>query len=95
MLLPLRTALDAISQVSVIMALLTSSSFTIIQQPLQTIEVDGWQFHKNSEVQQYRDTLKDQLLTKFSLCPHRISTTDTVNVENIKKIINEQYIGNK
>ena len=68
---------------------------SLTKQPLQTIEVDGWQFHKNSEVQQYRDTLKDQLLTKFSLCPHRISTTDTVNVETIKKIINEQYIGNK
>lgn len=68
---------------------------SLTKQPLQTIEVDGWQFHKNSEVQQYRDTLKDQLLAKFGLCPHRISTTDTVNVETIKKIINEQYIGNK
>lgn len=68
---------------------------SLTKQPLQTIEVDGWQFHKNSEVQQYRDTLKDQLLTKFGLCPHRISTTDTVNVETIKMIINEQYIGNK
>lgn len=68
---------------------------SLTKQPLQTIEVDGWQFHKNSDVQQYRDTLKDQLLTKFGLCPHRISTTDTVNVETIKKIINEQYIGNK
>lgn len=68
---------------------------SLTKQPLQTIEVDGWQFHKNSDVQQYRDTLKDQLLAKFGLCPHRISTTDTVNVETIKKIINEQYIGNK
>lgn len=32
---------------------------SLTKQPLQTIEVDGWQFHKNSEVQQYRDTLKD------------------------------------
>lgn len=62
---------------------------SLTKQPLQTIEVDGWQFHKNSDVQQYRDTLKDQLLAKFGLCPHRISTTDTVNVETIKKIINE------
>lgn len=62
---------------------------SLTKQPLQTIEVDGWQFHKNSDVQQYRDTLKDQLLTKFGLCPHRISTTDTVNVETIKKIINK------
>lgn len=62
---------------------------SLTKQPLQTIEVDGWQFHKNSDVQQYRDTLKDQLLAKFGLCPHRISTTDTVNVETIKKIINK------
>lgn len=60
---------------------------SLTKQPLQTIEVDGWQFHKNSDVQQYRDTLKDQLLTKFGLCPHRISTTDTVNVETIKSLL--------
>lgn len=62
---------------------------SLTKQPLQTIEVDGWQFHKNSDVQQYRDTLKDQLLTKFDLCPHRISTTDTVNVETIKSLLQE------
>lgn len=62
---------------------------SLTKQPLQTIEVDGWQFHKNSDVQQYRDTLKDQLLTKFGLCPHRISTTDTVNVETIKSLLQE------
>ncbi len=60
---------------------------SLTKQPLQTIEVDGWQFHKNSEVQQHRDALKDQLLTKFGLCPHRISTTDTVNVETLKSIL--------
>lgn len=38
---------------------------------------------------QHRDALKDQLLTKFGLCPHRISTTDTVNVKSIKMIINK------
>lgn len=62
---------------------------SLTKQPLQTIEVDGWQFHKNSEVQQHRDALKDQLLTKFDLCPHRISTTDTVNVETIKSLLQE------
>ncbi|WP_044095116.1 AAA domain-containing protein [Bacteroides sp. HPS0048] len=60
---------------------------SLTKQPLQTIEVDGWQFHKNSEVQQHRDALKDQILTKFTLCPHRISTTDTVNVETLKSIL--------
>ena len=60
---------------------------SLTKQPLQTIEVDGWQFHKNSEVQQHRDAMKDQILTQFDLCPHRISTTDTVNVENIKLLL--------
>lgn len=62
---------------------------SLTKQPLRTIEVDGWQFHKNSDVQQYHDTLKDQLLAKFGLCPHRISTTDTVNVETIKTLLQE------
>ena len=62
---------------------------SLTKQPLQIIEVDGWQFHKNSEVQQHRDALKDQLLTKFDLCPHRISTTDTVNVETFKSLLQE------
>lgn len=60
---------------------------SLTKQPLQTLEVDGWQFHKNSEVQQHRDALKDQFLTKFGLRPNRILTTDTVNVETIKSIL--------
>lgn len=63
---------------------------SLTKQPLQTIEVDGWHFHKNSDIQQTRDALKDQLLTKFGLRPHRILTTDTVNVETIKTILNNQ-----
>lgn len=54
---------------------------------LQVIEVDGWHFHKGSEVQQSRDALKDRILAKFGLCPHRISTTDTVNEEKIVKML--------
>lgn len=61
---------------------------SLTKQPLQVIEVDGWQFHKDSEVQQHRDTLKDRLLAKYDLCPHRISTTDTVNAETIKRTLN-------
>ena len=62
---------------------------SLIKQPLRTIEVDGWHFHKNKEVQQSRDTLKDQLLTKYGLYPYRISTTEMINVEIIKKLIND------
>lgn len=61
---------------------------SLTKQPLQTIEVDGWHFHRNSDVQKSRDALKDRILTKFGLCPHRISTTDTVNVETIKELLN-------
>lgn len=61
---------------------------SLTKQPFQTIEVDGWHFHQKNEVQKSRDILKDQLLTKFGLCPHRISTTDTMNLETIKNIIN-------
>ena len=54
---------------------------SLTKQPMQVFEVDGWQFHQNNEAQQSRDQLKDSLLTKFGLCPQRISTTDTFNVE--------------
>ena len=64
---------------------------SLTKQPLQTIEVDGWHFHKNKEVQQSRDILKDQLLTKYGLYPYRISTTEMINVEIIKKFINDNH----
>ena len=60
---------------------------SLTKRPLQTIEVDGWHFHKGSEVQQSRDALKDRMLTKFGLCTHRISTTDTVNEETVVKML--------
>lgn len=56
---------------------------SLTKQPLKTIEVDGWHFHKESEAQQSRDVLKDTILTKFGLCPLRISTTATVNLETM------------
>ena len=62
---------------------------SLTKQPLQIIEVDGWSFHHNSEVQQQRDALKDQLLTKFGLRPYRLSTTATVNVDTFKTLLRE------
>lgn len=62
---------------------------SLTKQPLHVIEVDGWHFHKNSDVQQHRDALKDQLLEKFGLRPHRISTTDTMNIETMKTLLQE------
>ena len=56
---------------------------TLTKQPLQAIEVDGWHFHKENEVQQSRDAIKDRILARFGLCPVRISTTATVNVETM------------
>lgn len=60
---------------------------SLTKRPLQAIEVDGWHFHKESEVQQSRDALKDRILTKFGLCPHRISTTTTINIESMMDVL--------
>jgi len=60
---------------------------TLTKQALLTIEVDGWHFHKRNDAQQLRDALKDKILAKYGLCPRRISTTDTVTIESIKKLI--------
>lgn len=65
---------------------------SLTKQPMQVIEVDGWHFHRENEDQQARDTLKDQILTMFGLCPKRISTTDTVNMETIIKLIQQSQI---
>lgn len=67
---------------------------SLTKRPLQTIEVDGWHFHNESAAQRSRDALKDHLLTKFGLRPHRISTTDTVDLEMMKEMIrNENNAG--
>ena len=60
---------------------------SLTKRPLQAIEVDGWHFHKESEAQQSRDALKDRILTKFGLCPHRISTTATISLEAIMDVL--------
>ena len=60
---------------------------SLTKQPMQVIEVDGWHYHKDKEAQQERDKLKDRILTKYGLCPKRISTTTTVNIETIESII--------
>ena len=65
---------------------------SLTKQPMQVIEVDGWQFHQNNEAQQSRDQLKDSLLTKFGLCPQRISTTDTFNVETCKSMLSARAV---
>ena len=56
----------------------------LTKQPLCAIEVDGWHFHKESDVQQSRDALKNQIFSKLGLHLLRLSTTDTVNQETIK-----------
>ena len=60
---------------------------TLTKQPRLAIEVDGWQFHQESEVQQSRDALKDQILSKCGLRLKRISTTDTINDDNAAELI--------
>lgn len=60
---------------------------SITKKPIMVIEVDGWKYHNLSEVQQSRDKLKDDILTKYGLKPYRISTVDTINVETIEDIL--------
>lgn len=60
---------------------------SLTKQPLCAIEVDGWHFHKDSEVQEARDALKNQIFIKLGLRLLRISTTDTVNQETINKLL--------
>lgn len=58
---------------------------SLTKQPISAIEVDGWHFHKENDAQLSRDKLKNQIFTKLGLPLIRISTTDTVNQETIKK----------
>lgn len=65
---------------------------SLTKRPRLTIEVDGWHFHKENETQQSRDILKDQILTKYGLCPKRITTTETVNTETIIKLLENSLV---
>jgi hypothetical protein len=57
---------------------------TITKQPKMTIEVDGWQYHKENKMQESRDMLKDEILGKYALKPWRISTVDIIDVAVVK-----------
>ena len=59
---------------------------SLTKQPMMAIEVDGWHYHNDKVVQQSRDRLKNQILEKYSLPLYRISTTDTITSEGLKKI---------
>ena len=60
---------------------------SITKKPLMTIEVDGWKYHNQSEVQQSRDKLKDDILSKYGLKTFRISTVETINVATIANML--------
>lgn len=60
---------------------------SLTKEPIQVIEVDGWHFHKDNEVQQARDIIKDAILTKLGIPFNRISTTTTVNAETLRQIL--------
>ena len=60
---------------------------SITKKPLMAVEVDGWKYHNQSEVQQARDKLKDDILSKYGLKPYRISSVDTVNVETVAQML--------
>ena len=60
---------------------------SLTKRPLHAIEVDGWHFHKESETQQSRDGLKDQILAKLGVNLQRISTTATINMETLMDML--------
>lgn len=64
----------------------------ITKRPQMVIEVDGWHFHKESSVQEVRDKLKDSILYKYDLPLYRISTTDTITINSIKKQLEENLV---
>lgn len=66
---------------------------TITKQAILCIEVDGWQYH-STDVQKYRDKMKDDILERYGLKPLRLSTTALVTVESIKEILTNK-INNK
>lgn len=64
---------------------------TLSKKPLLTIEVDGWYFHQDKVVQRERDALKDNILAKYDLTPHRISTVEIVNKDTMIRLL-EQFL---
>lgn len=64
---------------------------TLSKKPLLPIEVDGWYFHQDKVVQRERDALKDNILAKYDLTPHRISTVEIVNRDTMIRLL-EQFL---
>ena len=64
----------------------------LTRQPLLTIEVDGWRYHRGQADQKARDALKDQLLGKYGLTPYRITTTDIVTVDTLKVALEQRGV---
>ena len=64
----------------------------ITKQPVIAVEVDGWKYHNESEIQQSRDSLKNSVFAKCGLNLYRISTTDTVSVESIKTMLSKYIL---
>ena len=64
---------------------------TLSKKPLLPIEVDGWYFHQDKAVQRERDALKDNILAKYDLTPHRISTVEIVNKDTMIRLL-EQFL---
>lgn len=63
---------------------------TLTKRPLMTIEVDGWNYHQGSRTQQARDALKDVILHKYQLKPHRLSTTQIVTVQSLVALLQQR-----
>jgi very-short-patch-repair endonuclease len=57
--------------------------------PVLTIEVDGVKFHENSPEQLEKDKMKDDILEKRRLRPHRFPTNTVVEEQDIKEKLNK------
>ena len=53
------------------------------------IEVDGFAFHENNQVQQARDNMKDDILKKYEVPFLRLQTTGSGEKERIRTGLNE------
>ncbi|GGJ05148.1 AAA domain-containing protein [Paenibacillus hunanensis] len=58
-------------------------------QPVLAIEVDGFNYHENNEVQKARDTKKDHILMERGLPLLRFPTNGSGEEEKIRKALNE------
>ena len=59
------------------------------KEPVLVVEVDGHEYHRNSEKQLYRDALKDKILGRINLPILRIATNESGEKEKLIKMLDQ------